>query len=71
MGHVSARERGRKKIEKKKMGRPTDSPKSKPIHVRLDEDTNSILDRYCEQEGVPRAEGIRRGIKKLLDDIKN
>lgn len=53
------------------MGRPTDSPKSKPIHVRLDEDTNSILDRYCEQEGVPRAEGIRRGIKKLLDDIKN
>ena len=62
---------GTKRIEKKKMGRPTDSPKSKPIHVRLDEDTNSILDRYCEQEGVSRAEGIRRGIKKLLDDIKN
>ena len=54
----------------KKAGRPTDNPKSKPIHVRLDEDSRAILELYCSQEGVPRAEGIRRGIKKLNDDIK-
>lgn len=51
------------------MGRPTDNPKSKPIHVRLDADSERILDAYCEQEEIARAEGIRRGIKKLEDDL--
>lgn len=53
----------------KKIGRPTDNPKSKPIHVRLDADSERILDAYCEQEEIARAEGIRRGIKKLEDDL--
>lgn len=54
----------------KKLGRPTDNPKSKPIHVRLDADCDNILKRYCKQESVPKTEGIRRGIKKLESDIK-
>lgn len=54
----------------KKMGRPTDNPKSKPIHVRLDMESEQILDAYCKQEGLAMAEGIRRGIKKLKDDLK-
>lgn len=54
----------------KKAGRPTDNPKTKPIHVRLDEESDSVLNEYCQQENVPRTEGIRRGIKKLRDDIK-
>ena len=54
----------------KKIGRPTDNPKSKPIHVRLDEESASVLDAYCAQEQIPKTEGIRRGIKKLKDDIK-
>lgn len=53
-----------------KRGRPTLEPKSKPIHVRLDELTASVLDRYCEQEQIPRTEAIRRGIRKLEADIK-
>lgn len=53
-----------------KTGRPTDNPKSKPIHVRLDEKCESILSEYCEQKSVSRAEGIRQGIKKLEADIK-
>lgn len=53
-----------------KAGRPTNNPKSKPRQVRLDEMSNSILEVYCNQEGIPHAEGIRRGIKKLEPDIK-
>ena len=55
---------------KKKMGRPTDSPKGKPIHVRLDQKCQDVLKRYIEQEQVPMAEAIRRGIVKLESDIK-
>lgn len=54
----------------KKKGRPTDNPKTAPIHVRLDIETEEILDRYCQQENVPRAEGIRRGVKKLKGDLQ-
>lgn len=53
-----------------KIGRPTDNPKSKPIHVRLDFECEQILETYCLQENISRAEGIRRGIKKLGKDIK-
>ena len=52
-------------------GRPKkDNPKSNPIHVRLDDETKSILENYCKQEQIPKTEGIRRGIHKLRSDIK-
>ena len=51
-------------------GRPTDNPKSNPIHVRLDEESLSILDKYCKQESIRRTEGIRAGIKLLESKIK-
>lgn len=57
-------------MAEKKVGRPTDNPKSKPIHVRLDADCETVLNEYCQQENIPKTEGIRRGIKKLRDDIK-
>lgn len=53
-----------------KMGRPTDNKKGKPIHVRLDDKCDKILDKYIVQENVSRAEAIRRGIIKLEDDLK-
>lgn len=56
--------------DKKKIGRPTDNPKSNPIHVRLDDKSLEILDKYCEQESVKRTEGIRQGIKMLEIKIK-
>ncbi|MCI6401276.1 MAG: ribbon-helix-helix domain-containing protein [Oscillospiraceae bacterium] len=52
------------------MGRPTDNPKGISTHVRLDAECNTILDAYCKQTQVPRTEAIRRGIKKLKDDLK-
>lgn len=51
-------------------GRPTDNPKQERTAVRMDEQTVRILDAYCEQENVSRAEAIRRGIQKLEADIK-
>lgn len=51
-------------------GRPTDNPKGKPIHIRLDLKSEFILEKYIEQEKVSKAEAIRRGIAKLKDDVK-
>lgn len=51
-------------------GRPTENPKGKSIHVRLDKKCEDILDRYSIQERVSRTEAIRKGIEKLEDDIK-
>ena len=53
-----------------KMGRPTDNPKDKSLFVRLDGESNDVLDAYCKQEQVTNAEAARRGIKKLKDDLK-
>lgn len=53
-----------------KTGRPTDNKKGTPIHVRLDEKSTEILDKYTKQEIISRAEAIRRGIAKLESDIK-
>ncbi len=52
------------------MGRPTDNPKGNSIHVRLDEKTTDILNKYIIQENISRAEAIRRGIIKLETEIK-
>lgn len=51
-------------------GRPTDNPKNERITVRLDNESAKVLDSYCSQEQIERAEAIRRGIKKLKGDIK-
>ena len=48
-----------------KTGRPTDAPKRVLIAVRFDEKTLAILDRFCEREGIGRAEGVRRAVERL------
>lgn len=50
----------------KKIGRPTENPKKADrITVRLDEESNVILQKYCQKENIDKAEGIRRGIRSL------
>ena len=44
------------------MGRPTDNPKETSIHVRLDAECVEVLEKYCEQENIGRAEATRQGI---------
>ena len=53
-----------------KMGRPTSNPKGTSQHIRLDEKSVEILNAYTKQEGVSRAEAIRRGILKLEADVQ-
>ncbi|MCM1218811.1 MAG: hypothetical protein NC548_30370 [Lachnospiraceae bacterium] len=53
-----------------KMGRPTDNPKSAPIHVRLDAECEEILTKYCNDNSISRAEGVRHGIRLLKGKIK-
>jgi len=53
-----------------KLGRPTDNPKPYRIAVRIDEESKTILDSYCNQEQTNQMEAVRRGIKKLASDIK-
>ena len=57
-------------MTEKKMGRPTDNPKTEKITVRLDEEAKNTLKKYCNQENISRVEGIRRGVKKLKEDLK-
>lgn len=52
------------------MGRPTTNPKIEKITVRLDNEAKEILDDYCRQEKVSKVEGIRRGVKKLKENLK-
>ena len=55
----------------KKIGRPTNEPKSHRITVRIDEESKEILDEYCVKKEIKQAEAIRIGIKKLKDDLEN
>ena len=53
--------------EKKKLGRPTDSPKRHEIKVRLDDASIETLDSYCKRKAVTRVQGIRDGINALKE----
>ena len=53
-------------MPKKHRGRPTtDNPKTMRVDVRLTEEELQILDKYCQQAGVSRPQGLRDGIKAL------
>ena len=51
--------------EKKKMGRPTDSPKRHEVKTRIDDAALKILNDYCSEHSKNRAEGVRDGIYLL------
>lgn len=51
----------------KKMGRPTDEPKTIRIDVRISEKDAEILDNYCKRTGKKRPEAVRDGIKSLKE----
>lgn len=54
-----------------RLGRPkVDEPKGIRFSIRIDEDTNSKLDVYCKQNGITKAEAIRKGIYLLLGQKK-
>ena len=53
-------------MPEKHRGRPTtDNPKTMRGDVRLTEEELQMLDKYCQQAGVSRPQGLRDGIKAL------
>lgn len=53
--------------EKKKMGRPTDNPKTTQFSVRFDATTLKILDEYCVKNDLTRPQGVREAVRKLKE----
>lgn len=50
-------------------GRPkSDNPLVIDIKVRLDEKTYEALLDYAKKNGITKAEAIRRGIQRVLDE---
>ena len=49
-----------------KMGRPpAKNPKSHRITVRLDNETLKLLEEYCHNKQIEKAEAVRLGIRNL------
>lgn len=52
--------------EKKKLGRPfSEKPKVTALSIKLDKETQDILNDYTKKEKVSKSEAVRRGIHKL------
>lgn len=54
----------------KKMGRPTESPKDIDIKIRFDKETVDKLEKCSEKMQITRAEVVRRGVRKMYDDLQ-
>lgn len=52
----------------KKLGRPTLNPKIHKIDFRIDDETKSILDEFCNRNKINRTTALIYSIKKLKDD---
>lgn len=57
-------------MDRKKIGRPTDSPKDITMKIRFDKETSEKLEECSEKMGVSRAEVVRRGVRKMHDGLK-
>lgn len=53
----------------KKLGRPTDSPKDITMKIRFDKETAGKLEECSEKLQISRAEVVRRGVKKMYEDL--
>jgi len=56
-------------VANKKMGRPTDSPKTFMLRVKMDKDTLDKLDECCELENTNRSEFVRKSINEKYESL--
>ena len=59
----------RKIAEGKKMGRPTDDPKTHNMRIRLSDTDIEKLEFCSKQLGKPKAEIIRMGIDRVYKSL--
>ena len=55
--------------KEKKMGRPTDNPKTSTIKVRLSESDLYRLDYAADKIQVSKSDIIRQGIEKVYNEL--
>lgn len=58
------------KLEKKKMGRPTDNPKNHETRIRMSDEDVEILEYCCKATSRTKADIIREGIREVFVKIK-
>lgn len=54
----------------KKMGRPTNNPKTIKLQIRVDKQTMNDIDTCATSLETNRSEIVRKGIKLVKDSIK-
>lgn len=55
----------------KKIGRPkSENPLTERLYLRVDDKTKDMLDACTETLKTTRSEVVRKGIKKVYDDLK-
>ena len=57
------------RIGQKKMGRPTDNPRTEQIGVRLSKKELAMLNECAERLGTARANVIVKGIEKVRQEL--
>lgn len=55
--------------EKKKIGRPTDSPKNTMFRVRLDDATEKKLDESAKKLKISKSDVVRQGIELVYGTL--
>ena len=59
-----------RRIEKKKMGRPTTNPRTGQINVRLSDKELALLNECAERMGTTRTDVIARGIETVHRELE-
>lgn len=54
-----------------RMGRPTDNPKRHETRIRMSDEDVEILEYCCNKTGDTKADIIRKGIRKVYNELKN
>lgn len=58
-------------MSNKKMGRPTNDPKTYQMRIRLSEEEKKKLEYCCMKSGKSKSDVIRIGIDKVYNQIKD
>lgn len=59
-----------KKIESKKMGRPTNNPKNEELKVRISSQDKEKLEYCIKYSKKNKSEVVREGIEKVYNELK-
>ena len=67
---IVATKGGEQISELKKMGRPTDNPKTTMFRVRLDDESIQKLDESAEALNITKSDVVRKGIALVYQSLK-